>query len=170
MIRHFLRNSIGASPKTACSFTRHMSLPPMASFGPHALFGARAHGAKPVAADAKYVEFHFKLQDGSRKTVSVPEGTSVLEAAHMNEIGLEGACEASLACSTCHVILPDELYEATGEPTEEEEDLLDLCPGLTSTSRLGCQVNVDSKMRGLEVELPVHSLNFYVDGYVPVPH
>merc|ERR1740130_823790 len=120
MIRHFLRNSIGASPKTACSFTRHMSLPPMASFGPHALFGARAHGAKPVAADAKYVEFHFKLQDGSRKTVSVPEGLSILEAAHENGVELEGACEASVACSTCHVVLSDAVYDQAGEPTEDK--------------------------------------------------
>ena len=29
--------------------------------------------------------FHFKLRDGSRKTVSVPSGTTVLEAAHQHQ-------------------------------------------------------------------------------------
>jgi len=33
------------------------------------------------------------------------EGETLLEVAHNNGIELEGACEASLACSTCHVIL-----------------------------------------------------------------
>ena len=36
-------------------------------------------------------------------------GLSVLEVAHSNDIDLEGACEGSLACATCHVILEDEL-------------------------------------------------------------
>ena len=51
---------------------------------------------------------------------------------------LEGACEASLACSTCHVILEEGIYEGLPEAEEEEEDLLDLAYGLTYTSRLGC--------------------------------
>lgn len=34
-----------------------------------------------------------------------PIGKNLLEVAHDNEIDLEGACEASLACSTCHVIV-----------------------------------------------------------------
>lgn len=54
----------------------------------------------------------------------------------------------SLACSTCHVILPEDLYEKMPEPEEEEEDLLDLAFGLTSTSRLGCQVKIDKSFEG----------------------
>ena len=46
---------------------------------------------------------------------------------------LEGACEASLACSTCHVILEPEVYEKLPEPTDEENDMLDLAFGLTET-------------------------------------
>jgi ferredoxin len=66
------------------------------------------------------------------------EGESILEVAHNNKIDLEGACESSLACSTCHVILTSEIYDQLDEPCEEEEDLLDLAYGLTHTSRLGC--------------------------------
>ena len=70
-------------------------------------------------------------KDGVEKTIQVPIGTSMLEAAHQNDIELEGslnlllflniallniahpfclddstgACEGSLACSTCHVII-----------------------------------------------------------------
>jgi hypothetical protein len=32
----------------------------------------------------------------------------MLEVAHKNDIELEGACEGSLACSTCHVIIQDQ--------------------------------------------------------------
>ncbi len=61
-----------------------------------------------------------------------------MEIAHKNDIDLEGACESSLACSTCHVILEDKIFENLPEAKLEEEDLLDLAFGLTPTSRLGC--------------------------------
>ncbi|CAK9024108.1 unnamed protein product [Durusdinium trenchii] len=132
-------------------------------------FLARWH--RSVADEnAEKISFHFKQRDGSRKTVTVPSGTTVLEAAHLNQVDLEGACEASLACSTCHVILTADDYKKYGEPTEKEEDLLDLAPCLTPTSRLACQVVVDERLKDQEVSLPAMTLNFYVDGHVPTPH
>ena len=80
-----------------------------------------------------------------------------------NEVELEGACESSLACSTCHCILPVGIYEELKEACEEEEDMLDLAYGLTHTSRLGCQVHVTKEMEGMTVKLPAHTRNFYVD-------
>ena len=82
----------------------------------------------------------FVNKDGTEKTVDAPIGLSVLEIAHHNDIDLEGACEGSLACSTCHVIVDKEYYNILKEASEEEEDMLDLAFGLTSTSRLGCQI------------------------------
>ena len=90
-------------------------------------------------------------------------GESILEVAHNNGIDLEGACESSLACSTCHVILENDLYDDLEEPCEEEEDLLDLAYGLTHTSRLGCQVFITKDMEGMDVKLPSATRNFYVD-------
>ena len=87
----------------------------------------------------------------------------MLEVAHNNGVDLEGACESSLACSTCHVILEDDIYDALEEPCEEEEDLLDLAYGLTLTSRLGCQIKVDRSMEEMTVKLPSATRNFYVD-------
>ena len=83
--------------------------------------------------------------------------------AHNNHIELEGACEASLACSTCHVILESRIYDNLPDPVEEEEDLLDLAYGLSHTSRLGCQVKVTREMEGMLVKLPSATRNFYVD-------
>lgn len=62
------------------------------------------------------------------------------------EITLEGACEASLACSTCHVIVGDGHFDRLPEPSEDEEDMLDEAVCLTASSRLGCQI-VLSKVR-----------------------
>ncbi|XP_037441383.1 adrenodoxin-like protein 2, mitochondrial isoform X2 [Triticum dicoccoides] len=47
----------------------------------------------------------FVDKDGDETVINVPIGMSMLEAAHENDIELEGACEGSLACSTCHVIV-----------------------------------------------------------------
>jgi hypothetical protein len=44
-----------------------------------------------------------------------------------------GACEGSLACSTCHVVVDPAYYEKLDEPTDEENDMLDLAFGLTET-------------------------------------
>ncbi|KAF8819624.1 putative adrenodoxin-type ferredoxin [Cardiosporidium cionae] len=112
----------------------------------------------------------FILRDGSEKCISAPVGISVLEVAHQNDIDLEGACEASLACSTCHVILEEETYNSLPEPSETEEDLLDLAPCLTMTSRLGCQVILTKEMDGIRIRLPSVTRNFYVDGHIPKPH
>ena len=87
----------------------------------------------------------------------------MLDVAHNNGIDLEGACESSLACSTCHVILESGVYDSLEEPCEEEEDLLDLAYGLTHTSRLGCQVKVTREMENMVVKLPSATRNFYVD-------
>ena len=53
---------------------------------------------------------------------------------------LEGACEGTLACSTCHCIFTPEMFDKLPPADEEELDMLDLAAGLTDTSRLGCQV------------------------------
>jgi len=101
----------------------------------------------------------FIEQNGTRHEVDAPLGLSVLEIAHRNGIDLEGACEGSLACSTCHVIVDAEWYELLKEATEDEEDMLDLAFGLTRTSRLGCQIIITEELDGLTVTLPAGSRN-----------
>ena len=96
----------------------------------------------------------FVNPDGTRTEVSAENGQSILEIAHENNIDIEGACEGSLACSTCHVIVDPEWYNRLIEPTEDEEDMLDIAFGLTKTSRLGCQLLVSDDLDGLVVSLP----------------
>ena len=101
----------------------------------------------------------FIERDGTRREVDAPLGLSVLEIAHRNDVDIEGACEGSLACSTCHVIVDPEWYELLKEASEDEEDMLDLAFGLTRTSRLGCQIIITEELDGLTVSLPAGSRN-----------
>lgn len=105
----------------------------------------------------------FIDRKGQRVEVEAPEGLSVLEIAHKNKIALEGACEGSLACSTCHVIVDPEWFDKLDEAKEEEEDMLDLAFGLTHTSRLGCQIKMSKALDGLVVTLPAATRNMMVD-------
>ena len=101
----------------------------------------------------------FIERDGARKDVDAPVGLSVLEIAHKNGVDIEGACEGSLACSTCHVIVDPDWIGALTEATEDEEDMLDLAFGLTETSRLGCQIVITDALDGLVVKLPAATRN-----------
>ncbi len=101
----------------------------------------------------------FVERDGTRREVDAPIGLSVLEIAHKNNIDIEGACEGSLACSTCHVIVEADWFELLKDASEDEEDMLDLAFGLTQTSRLGCQIIITEELDGLTVRLPQATRN-----------
>jgi 2Fe-2S ferredoxin len=101
----------------------------------------------------------FIERDGTRREVDAPLGLSVLEVAHRNDIDIEGACEGSLACSTCHVIVDPDWYDLLREASEDEEDMLDLAFNLSNTSRLGCQIIITEELDGLTVRLPAATRN-----------
>jgi len=101
----------------------------------------------------------FIQRDGARKEVDAPLGLSVLEIAHKHGIDIEGACEGSLACSTCHVVVDGSWFGKLATPTEDEEDMLDLAFDLQETSRLGCQIIMTDALDGLVVKLPAGTRN-----------
>ncbi|ERE74705.1 ribonucleoprotein PTB-binding 1-like protein [Cricetulus griseus] len=80
------------------------------------------------------------------------------------------ACEASLACSTCHVYVSEAHLDLLPPPEEREDDMLDMAPLLQENSRLGCQIVLTPELEGVEFALPKVTRNFYVDGHIPKPH
>ena len=161
------------------------------------------------------IKVHFKDSKGNLlKTVEGNEGDSLLDIAHEHDVDLEGvyprvrpsrtdhlpvssnvgACEGSVACSTCHVILTPEDYDLLPEPEDDENDMLDMAFGLTDTSvaftllpvqisfisllscvydrfltnhcrsRLGCQVKLTKELDGITATLPSATRNMFVDG------
>lgn len=116
------------------------------------------------------IKVHFKDSKGELiKTIEGNEGDDILSLAHEHDIDLEGACEGSIACSTCHVILSPEHYDLLKEPGDDENDMLDMAFGLTDTSRLGCQVTLDKNLDGMVCTLPAATRNMFVDGEFVLP-
>lgn len=100
----------------------------------------------------------FVLPDDRKIAVSVAAGTSVLEAARLSDIAIEGACGGSMACATCHVIVDPARFADLPPASEEEEEMLDFAESLAATSRLGCQIRLASGLDGLVVRVPRTSL------------
>jgi 2Fe-2S ferredoxin len=101
----------------------------------------------------------FVHPDGKRVELTAEEGQSILDVAHANDIPMEGACEAQMACGTCHVIVDASWADKLPKPSEEELDMLDLVYGLTKRSRLGCQIRLTAELDGLVVALPAETRN-----------
>jgi 2Fe-2S ferredoxin len=96
----------------------------------------------------------FIKRDGSEVVVEADKGLSIMEVGRDNGLGIEGTCGGSLSCATCHVVVDKAWVAATGSPSEDEEDMLDLAIGLETTSRLGCQIKLSDDLDGLKVRLP----------------
>ncbi|KAK3846280.1 MAG: 2Fe-2S ferredoxin-type domain-containing protein [Linnemannia gamsii] len=128
------------------------------------------HGALPRPAPGTGIKVNFIKPNGETVTVEANEGESLLDLARATDMDVEGACEASLACSTCHLILDDASFDKLEEPSDEENDMLDLAFGLTDTSRLGCQVLMTKELAGLTAKIPSATRNMYVDGAKPKHH
>jgi len=105
----------------------------------------------------------FVLSDGTRRAIEAPAGKTLLEIAWEHGIDIEGACGGVMACSTCHVIVDPAFYDRLDDAGEEEDQMLDLAWGLTSTSRLGCQIVLTEALDGLVVALPAETRNL-LDG------
>lgn len=93
---------------------------------------------------------------GTRHSVEVPEGDSVMQGAISNLIdGIVAECGGGLACATCHCYVDDAWIDRLAAPSEMEKQMLQSVaseprPG----SRLSCQITVDNTLDGLVVRLP----------------
>ena len=107
------------------------------------------------------VKLVFLMPDGvTQRDVEAEAGLSLLEVARAQGLDeIEGACEGAMACSTCHVIFEDADYDKLADPSEAEEDMLDIAYGARPTSRLGCQVIVSDALDGVRIKLPKSTRN-----------
>ena len=90
--------------------------------------------------------------DGSRKSVDVTAGLSVMRGAIDHEIpGIVAECGGACACATCKVYVSPEWASHLALPEAMEEAMLD---GAGRSTRLSCQIEVTSALDGLVVEVP----------------
>ena len=100
--------------------------------------------------------------NGIASEVDAPVGKTILNIAQSHDFDVEGACEGSLACSTCHIIIDPDWVNKLAPAKEEECDMLDLAYGLTRTSRLGCQVLMSKELDGMIISLPSQTHNLMI--------
>ena len=103
------------------------------------------------------VKLTFRRANDAVQEVEGAVGDTMLRAAQAAGLPLEGTCEGQMACSTCHVVIDPEWFDRLEAASEEEEDMLDLAAGVRRTSRLSCQIVLDSAMEGLTASIPEES-------------
>ncbi|CAF4947984.1 adrenodoxin [Pieris napi] len=103
------------------------------------------------------IKVTFVMPDGRSLEADGKVGDSLLDVVVNNDLDIDGygACEGTVTCSTCHVVLKQEDYDKLPDDAcDEERDMLDLAYGLTDTSRLGCQITLTKDLDGLVVKVP----------------
>lgn len=124
------------------------------------------HGHITPPKPGEEINVTFIDKDGTKVDLQVAEGDNLLDIAQANDLEMEGACGGSCACSTCHVIVEDpDMFDKMEEPSDDENDMLDLAFGLTETSRLGCQVLMNKDLDGLVVRLPSMTRNLQASDF-----
>ena len=101
------------------------------------------------------VSITYVEHDGTEHTIEAEEGKSLMLNAVDNLVpGIDGDCGGACACATCHVFIPQQWREKTGERDAMEESMLQLAESVEENSRLSCQIDVRSELDGLVVNMP----------------
>ena len=95
----------------------------------------------------------FISKDGSKIEAKFEEGQSILEVAKNNSVDINSNCEGFGVCGSCHVKI-ENLLEKLPPISDSENDTLDLVSGLSSNSRLACQIILNKDLDGLIVKIP----------------
>jgi len=157
MSLNFLFRSLRAKPLINIRSAFAPALTPVRMFS--STYILRAQEATTDPAVKKFVTLTFVDRDGENRVVKAKIGTNLLDTAIDKNIDLEGACEGTLSCSTCHLILKEKEYDQLKEPSDEENDMLDLAFGLEDTSRLACQITIKENMDGWVFTLPQETVD-----------
>ncbi|WP_260922614.1 2Fe-2S iron-sulfur cluster-binding protein [Novosphingobium sp. 9] len=107
-------------------------------------------------------DVRFVTEQGEIVLAHAASGDRLLKVAQIAGMPLEGTCEGQMACSTCHVIVAPDWFPRLPDPSDEEEDLLDLAAHVTRTSRLACQISVTEDLDGIEVRIPRNAHNLQI--------
>ena len=100
-------------------------------------------------------KINFTDSSGSKRTVEVENGLSVMEGAVQNNINeIDADCGGSMACATCHVYVNEEWLNKIPKAEDAENDMIDVAFEPKKNSRLSCQLIVSDKLDGLIVTTP----------------
>lgn len=97
----------------------------------------------------------YILSDGSRKTVTLNPGMSLMQGAIQHGItDILGECGGAAACATCHCFVETALAPLS-QMSDHEDAMLDMtATDRTQQSRLSCQIVMTQALNGIVVRLP----------------
>ena len=92
--------------------------------------------------------------DGTRNPLRAPTdmGLSLMEFLKANEHEILATCGGIALCATCHVSIIKGNENLT-EISNDEYAMLDTLPNITETSRLSCQIKLNSQIDGLIIKI-----------------
>lgn len=97
----------------------------------------------------------YIAHNGQTYAVEGVVGQTVMETAIKHNVpGIVAECGGACSCATCHVYIDEDWREATGEPSQMEEDMLDFAFEVRRESRLSCQIRLTEALDGLVVRIP----------------
>ena len=100
-------------------------------------------------------KINFTDSSGSKRTVEVENGLSVMEGAVQNNINeIDADCGGSMACATCHVYVNEEWLNKIPKAEDAENDMIDVAFEPKKNSRLSCQIIVSDELDGIIVTTP----------------
>lgn len=99
------------------------------------------------------MKVHVTDMDGKSHEIEGTIGWTLMEVIRDAGMPIKAECGGACACATCHVYVDEAWLDATGERSEEEEDMIDLALEVQDASRLSCQIEISEALDGLKVTL-----------------
>ena len=102
------------------------------------------------------ITVHLLEANGTRHTLAAAVAQSLMRAAVAAGLdGIKADCGGTMTCATCHVYVDERWSTRLPVPSSDEDAMLEMtaAPRLPS-SRLSCQIPLDSDLDGLTVTMP----------------
>ena len=100
------------------------------------------------------IKINIQNSDNTITTLEAPTdmGLSLMEFLKGNDYDILATCGGMALCATCHVCVISG-FEKLHEISDDEYAMLDTLPNITDTSRLACQLKLDTDMDNITVKL-----------------
>ncbi len=94
-----------------------------------------------------------KDREGNSHKLKAEAGSTIMEIIRDAGLEIEAACGGCCACATCHVYVEENWLNKLKTMCEEENSMLDQAFHVANTSRLGCQLEFNEQINGIELTI-----------------